>query len=207
MKNKIFALLFTLVGLCAFAQSSVRENFLRELNAKSAHVQTIESNFVQVKHNSMLAQDVRSAGLFRFKHPAHLALVYDDPKGDCVVMGAEDFMIQAGGTRKVVKIASNPLYQQLQHVFAACFSGDVTALSSEGVFRCEERGGQYTVRINPDSKRARRYIAEIVLVFSRVDMLLDELRIVEVSGNYTSYYFKNRKTNVRLDDAVFACKR
>lgn len=206
MKISLISLLFSLLGLCAMAQPSVREDFLHELNAKSARVQTIESRFVQIRHNSMLAQDVSSEGTFRFKHPSRLALVYDRPAGDCVVMGAEDFMVRAGGTKKIVKIASNPLYRQLQQVFAACFSGDVTALGGEGEFRCERKEGQYTVRISPDSKRARRYIAEIVLVFSRADMLLDELKIVEVSGNYTSYHFKNRRANVRLDDGVFACK-
>ena len=207
MKYRIITLLLVLMSVSAWAQGGLKEEFLEELHAKSADVRTIVSDFVQVKHNSMLARDAESRGSFKFKHPSRLALIYTDPKDDCVVMGKEEFMVEAGGARNVVKISSNPLYEQLQQVFTACFSGDVAALSSEGVFCCEQHEGQYTVRINPDSKRARRYIAEIVLVFSRQDMLLDELRIVEVSGNYTSYYFKNRQTNLELDDSLFECKR
>ena len=205
MKLRILLILIFLPFL-TFAEGDVKDEFLRELNLKSANVETITSNFVQTKHNSMLANDATSRGRFRFKHPSRLALLFDEPQGDCVVMGATDFLIRAGGSEKVVKIASNPLYEQLQGVFTACFSGDVAALSNEGVFRCEKNAEQYTVRINPESKRARRYIAEIVLIFSRVDMLLDELRIVEVSGNYTSYHFSNRKTNQPIDDQLFDCK-
>ncbi len=180
---------------------------MQELQAKSAQVQTIVCDFVQLKHNSMLADDVKSHGKFRFKRPSKLSLTYDAPQGDRIVMGEENFEIVAAGTHSVVKIASNPLYAQLQEIFAACFSGDITAFTNGNDFSCEEHATGYTVHIVPDNKRAKRYISEIVLTFSKEDMLLDELRIIEKTGNYTQYVFKSRRTNVAVSDAIFEGSR
>ena len=104
-----------------------------------------------------------------------------------------------------MKIAANPFFLQMQQVFAACFSGDIAALCSEGSFRCEKGPETYTVRITPESKRARRYITELVLVFASRDMLLNELRMTETSGNYTLYRFRNKQTNQPVADSCFDC--
>lgn len=204
MRNSIMALgVLLLSGLSGYAQGTLREEFMRELHAKNAHVKTIVCDFVQYKHNSMLADDVQSSGRFRFKRPSMLSLIYDVPQGDRIVMGAVDFEIVAGGMKSVVKIESNPLYAQLQQIFAACFSGDISAFTNGNEFSCEETADGYVVHIVPESRRAKRYISEIVLGFSKEDMLLDELRIVEKTGNYTRYLFKERRTNLPVPDDVF----
>ncbi len=207
MKYKIcFLCLALLQWSIGRGQEDIRQKFLEELIAKGTKVETISSEFVQVKHNSMLANDVKSRGEFRFHRPCRLALIYDEPKGDRVVMGESDFLIVAGGTHSVVKIPSNPLFAQMQEVFAACFSGDIGALTSDGMFRCEQTPEGYTVRITPESKRARRYISELILKFNARDMLLDELRIMERSGNYSSYLFQKRKINLPIDEQSFSCE-
>lgn len=207
MKNKILTLLLSLWWCTGYAQPTLQEEFLAALNTKNASVKTIQCNFTQVKHNTMLAQDAESSGTFYFKRPGKLALLYDKPTGDRVVMGQTDFLIVAGGSRSVVKIAANPLFLQMQQVFTACFSGDITALSSDGVFRCQKRRERYTVEIIPQSKRARRYISKMVLVFSIKDMLLDELRMEEASGNFTLYRFTDKQTNQPVPDSYFDVTR
>lgn len=207
MKNKILILLLTLWWCAGQAQPVLQEEFLTALNAKNTGVETIRCDFTQVKHNTMLAQDAESSGVFYFERPGKLALLYDNPAGDRIVMGQTDFLIVAGGSRSVVKIAANPLFLQMQQVFTACFSGDIGALSSDGVFRCEKELGRYTVEIIPESKRARRYISKIVLVFSIKDMLLDELRMDEAPDNFTLYRFTNKQTNLPVPDSCFDVSR
>ncbi len=205
MKTKILILLLSLPWGAGYAQQSLQEEFLAALRANSTETETISCDFTQVKHNSLLAQDAESSGKFYFKRPGKLALIYDDPAGDRVVMGETSFLIVAGGSRSVVKISANPFFLQMQQVFAACFSGDIAALCSEGAFRCEKGAETYTVRITPESKRARRYITELVLVFASRNMLLDELRMTETSGNYTLYRFRNKRTNLPVADSCFDC--
>lgn len=199
----MLSLMLLVSGGVGYAQESLQERFMQQLHAKSAKVETIVCDFVQLKHNSMLAADVKSSGKFHFKRPSLLSLVYDTPQGDRIVMGEEMFEIVAGGVRSVVAISSNPLYAQLQQIFAACFSGDINAFTNGNDFSCEEQSSSYIVHITPENKRAKRYISEIVLTFSKTDMLLDELRIVEKTGNYTRYLFKSRRTNVDVADRVF----
>lgn len=207
MKNSLIPLLFALLWGTADARPTLREEFLAALRAKNARVETIACDFTQAKHNPLLARDAESRGRFRFRRPCRLALLYDDPAGDRIVMGDTEFLIEAGGTRNVVKIAANPFFLQMQQVFAACFSGDIEALCSEGEFRCERGEGTYTVRIVPRSKRARRYVSELVLVFSAQDMLLDELCMNEPSGGCTRYRFRNKRTNLPVPDETFDCAK
>ncbi|WP_295938482.1 outer membrane lipoprotein carrier protein LolA [uncultured Alistipes sp.] len=203
MKNKILILLLSIWWCAGYAQQTLQEEFLTALKAKNTSVETIECDFTQIKHNTMLAQDAESFGKFYFKRPVKLALLYDKPAGDRIVMGDTDFLIIAGGSRNVVKITANPLFSQMQQIFTACFSGNIAALCSDGAFHCEKGLETYTVHIVPDSKRAKRYISKIVLVFSMKDMLLDELRMNETSGNYTLYRFTNKRTNLPVPDSRF----
>lgn len=207
MKTKILVLLLSLPWGAGYAQQTLQDEFLAALRANNTETETIGCDFTQLKHNSLLAQDAESSGKFYFKRPGKLALLYDNPAGDRVVMGETSFLIVAGGSRSVVKIAANPFFLQMQQVFAACFSGDIAALCSEGSFRCEKGAGTYTVRITPESKRARRYITELVLVFASRNMLLDELRMTETSGNYTLYRFRNKRTNLPVADTCFDCEK
>lgn len=207
MKNKILIPLLTLWWCTGHAQQTLQAEFLTALRAKNTSVETIKCDFTQIKHNTMLAQDAENSGVFYFERPGKLALLYDNPTGNRIVMGQTDFLIVAGGSRSVVKIASNPLFLQMQQVFTACFSGDITALSGDGVFRCQKSRERYTVEIIPESKRARRYLSKIVLVFSIKDMLLDELRMDEASGNFTRYIFTNKQTNQPIPDSCFDVTR
>lgn len=207
IKNNLLTLLLSLWWCTGYAQPSLQAEFLAALNAKNAGVETIRCGFTQIKHNTMLAQDAESSGDFYFKRPGKLALLYNQPAGDRIVMGQSDFLIVAGGSRSVVKIASNPLFLQMQQIFTACFSGDITALSSDGIFRCHKSGEKYIVEIIPRSKRARRYISKMVLVFSIHDMLLDELRMDEASGNFTRYRFTDKQTNLSVPDSCFRITR
>ncbi|MEG0788693.1 MAG: outer membrane lipoprotein carrier protein LolA [Alistipes sp.] len=207
IKNKILTLLLSLWWCAGYAQPTLQAEFLAALNAKNTSVETIRCNFTQIKHNTMLAQDAESSGKFYFQRPEKFALLYDKPTGDRIVMGQTDFLIVAGGSRSVVKIATNPLFRQMQQIFTACFSGDIAALSSDGAFRCKKSRGTYTVEIIPESKRARRYISKIVLVFSIKDMLLDELRMDEASDNFTLYRFTNKQTNLPVADSCFDITR
>ncbi|MEG1983125.1 MAG: outer membrane lipoprotein carrier protein LolA [Alistipes sp.] len=207
MKNKILILLLSMWWCAGHAQPMLQAEFLATLKARNTGVETIRCDFMQIKHNTMLAQNAESLGEFYFKRPGKLALLYDKPSGDRIVMGETDFLIIAGGSRSVVKIATNPLFLQLQQIFLACFSGDIAALSSDGLFRCKKDRERYIVEIAPQSKRARRYISKIVLVFSAKDMLLDELRMEEASGNFTRYHFTNKQTNLPVSDSCFDITR
>lgn len=204
---RILTLLFLLVNWSAFATNDIKEEFIALLHEKSAGVETIACDFTQVKHNYMLARDVESRGKFRFMRPGKLTLLYDEPQGDRIVMGDADFLVVAGGARSMVKISSNPMFAQLQQVFTACFSGDISAMCSDGEFCCEKIPTGYVVKIIPSSKRVRRYISEIILTFSHNDMLLDELRLVETTGNYTGYRFSARKTNLPILESLFDCSK
>ena len=116
MKTKIPVLLLSLLWSAGYAQQTLQAEFLAALRANNTQIETIGCDFTQLKHNSLLAQDAESSGKFYFKRPGKLALFYDEPAGDRVVMGETSFLIVAGGSRSVVKIAANPFFLQMQQV-------------------------------------------------------------------------------------------
>ena len=55
---------------------------------------------------------------------------------------------------------------------------------------------EWRVVLKPERGKGAAKIAEVELIFNRKDMSLDSLKMVEKSGDYTMYTFRNKQFNM-----------
>ena len=55
---------------------------------------------------------------------------------------------------------------------------------------------EWRVVLKPERGKGSAKIAEVELIFDRKDMSLDSLKMVEKSGDYTMYTFRNKQFNM-----------
>lgn len=209
MKNisKAVLLFFLLTCSHAYAQERVQidpsEGFSQKLEEQSAATNSISCRFVQTKNLAMIQNPVVTTGDFYYLKEGNIALKYDDPQGDEIVMSKGKIKITAGGKTNIVGLNSNAMLRQMNNMLTACLTGDISLLVAGADTRYFDCGNTYIVEIVPSKKQVRQHMSKITLVFDRNDMSLDSMRMDEASGNYTMYEFNGKHLNKPVDESHF----
>lgn len=181
------------VGFGASAQS-LNAEFERELKAKSEGITSIVAEMTQTREVAVLADVVTKDGDFRFNAPNNILLSFDD--GDYIKLSAEWFEMKSGANITKRSANSNPMLKQLSAMLTACMSGDVASIAKGFTPTITQSDKEWRVVLKPERGKGAAKIAEVELIFDRKDMSLDSLKMVEKSGDYTMYTFRNKQFNV-----------
>lgn len=181
------------VGFGASAQS-LSEEFERELKAKSAGITSIDAEMTQTREVAVLADVVKKEGDFHFQAPNNILLSFDD--GDYIKLSAEWFEMKSGTNVTKRSASSNPMFKQLSAMLTACMSGDVESIAKGFTPTITKDDKEWRVVLKPERGKGAAKIAEVELIFDRKDMSLDSLKMVEKSGDYTMYTFRNKQFNM-----------
>lgn len=194
MKIKfLLAMLALFVGFGASAQS-LNAEFERELKAKSEGITSIVAEMTQTREVAVLADVVTKEGDFRFNAPNNILLSFDD--GDYIKLSAEWFEMKSGANITKRSASSNPMLKQLSAMLTACMNGDVASIAKGFTPTITKGDKEWRVVLKPERGKGAAKIAEVELIFDRKDMSLGSLKMVEKSGDYTMYTFRNKQFNV-----------
>lgn len=177
--------------------------FAERLAELSSQIETIECDFVQIRHVSVMSGDDRRNGKFYYRRPGNICLLFDEPEGDMIVMDGQRFKIVAMGKRNVTDMESNPMLAQMKDILEACMTGDIGMFERGSAVEYADTGDTYVVVAVPKAKRARKYVKSITLTFDKGDMSLSRMRMDEPLGDYTEYIFSGKKFNVHVDGSRF----
>ena len=193
-----------LIVVAAQAQEpNIEKEFESRLDASSSQNKTIVSRFTMVKGVAGIKKQLESCGDFYYDNSGNMAMIYDTPKGDKVVMNGDDFAIVVGGKAISSNASSNPMIAQISYMMQASMSGDVAALGRGWELKIEKTESQYRVSITPTERRVKRYILAMTMLFDKCTMTLDSLRIDENRGGFTSYIFTSKELNMVIDPIFF----
>lgn len=204
--KSVITILFSLSALLSFAQTDSNNSeleFKQRLKSVSDKNRTICCDFTQTKKVKNIKQSVMSCGQFFYDNSGLMALIYDQPKGDRVVMNDETFTIVANGKKLTSDAAANPMMVQISFMMQACMSGDVSKLGRGWDMGIEKNKDGYLVVLAPNDRRVKKYISGITMLFDDANTTLNKLRIEETSGGYTEYRFVNKKLNQKIDSSYF----
>ncbi len=197
------ALIFILSIFTTFVSAQTTDNFESRIESFSSQNKTIQCDFVQTKKVKGVKSIITSQGEFFYDNSGLMALVYNEPEGDKVIINGEKFKVVTSG--RVIEGASeeNPMMEQICNMLQASMSGDVAKLGRGWQMRVADHHTQYEVVLQPLDRRTKKYIESLVMVFRKSDMTLDELRMNDSSDGYTLYEFQNKRTNVVIDPTKF----
>lgn len=168
----------------------VRERFARDVK-QNASVSSISSDFTQTRCVSVLAKEVSKSGKFSFLKPAEVKLDFFD--GDFIHICGENFELRSEGRTSSVKVNSNPMLKELKRVLTSCMSGDVESILAGFDATITESPKSYTLVLSPKNKRSGTMLKALEMEFTKADMSLDWMKMVETGDDWTRYTFTNKK--------------
>lgn len=206
----ILALIGILFIATAHAQQMKKMTQLQEfeiLLAKTAQtVQSIESDFTQVKYLDVFDEKVTSKGKFYYRKSNQICMDYSRPMNYLIVINGSKLKIVSDGKKSIMNLSANKMMNQMQDMLTACMIGDLSKMTPNYRLEYFEDARYFLVKIKPVSKAIQAYIAGIDIYLDKKDMSVYKLRLNETATNYTEYEFYNKRFNSLKDDAKFSVR-
>lgn len=200
--------LFVLALFIAFSTFSQTKMTTEESDAlrdqvlqKSKMTKTITSDFIQYKHLDFLSNDIESRGKLAYKVPNIISWQYISPFPYTIIFKDEKLFINDNGNKTVMDLGSNELFKQLNRLIGASISGDMFH-SNDFEISYFKANSLRIVHFLPKNPEFSEFIKAFQITFSN-EGTVDEVKMIEPSGDYTQILFSNRTENKAIPDAVF----
>lgn len=191
------------LGMAQEKLSTSEENSFKAKVQKTAqNTTTIVSNFTQVKHISVLDDDITSQGKLVFKAPNKVKWEYLTPFYNSAIFIENQLLVNNEGKKDQLDLSSNKLFRSLNSLIVNSIKGDMFDESQFDIsyFKFSK---DYLVKFIPKDKRLRRFMAAFELRFSKEKAEVEEVKLIESNADYTVITFQNRTINGEVDEAVF----
>ncbi|MEN8121054.1 MAG: outer membrane lipoprotein carrier protein LolA [Bacteroidota bacterium] len=197
---KQFILLFLLIiSLNSFSQEkfypvkSIKE-LEQKLNASSAKINTITSDFKQEKHLAFLNDIIITKGKFWFKKENKLRWEYTSPFKYMIVINNGKFIIKDEDKINEYDINSNKAFQEVNNLIINSVRG---TLLEDDKFEITafKNSSTYLISLIPKDSEMRKVLNKIELYFDISDLNINKVKMIENEEDYTIISFINRKLN------------
>lgn len=206
----IHTLLLLLIASSLSAQQMKKLSNLQEFDKRllqeAQTVESIESDFTQVKYLDVFDEKVTSKGKFYYRKSNQICMEYARPLNYLIVINGAKLKIVSDGKKSIMNLATNKMMAQMQDMLTACMVGDLSKMAPHYQLDYFEDSQHYLVKIKPVNKAVQAYIAGIQIYLDKRDMSVSKLRLSETETNYTEYEFANKQFNSLKDEARFAVR-
>ena len=130
----IYLSLFFLSIASIHAQSmkkmAQKTEFESRLAKEAQTVESIESDFTQVKYLDVFDEKVTSKGKFYHQKTHKICMEYFRPMDYLIVINGSKLKIVSDGKKSIMNLSSNKMMAQMQDMLTACMIGDLSKMSS-----------------------------------------------------------------------------
>jgi len=189
-----------------FREMKDTSRFIRQLNAMTNSLKTIESDFVQEKNMAMLEEKIISKGTFCFKKTGMIRWQYNEPYTYLVIINNNKVLIKDENKINKFDMKSNKVFRKVNELLTDCMQGTVLSKRTEYRVSFYENESFFIVKLLPLSKNMKEFIWNILIYFDKKDFSVSKIDMVEPSGDNTLISFKNKKINQPVADEKFIIK-
>jgi len=176
--------------------------FQQSLAKNTAAIQTIQSDFVQVKHLSLLADKITSKGKFYYRKEDKVRIEYTTPFTYLLVMNAGQVMVKDEQKTSKINTRNSKTMQSVNRIMIDCMRGSVFT-NTDFKVTAYENGSNYLLSLAPANDAMKKMFRQIDVYLAKSSFDVDRLTMTEQSGDYTDMDFTKTQHNVALNDALF----
>lgn len=208
MRKVFFTIVSMSIGMMAVAQPKgfrAVQNipaFQQSLAKNTAAIQTIQSDFVQVKHLSLLADKITSKGKFYYRKEDKVRIEYTTPFTYLLVMNAGQVMVKDEQKTSKINTRNSKTMQSVNRIMIDCMRGSVFT-NTDFKVTAYENGSNYLLSLAPANDAMKKMFRQIDVYLAKSSFDVDRLTMTEQSGDYTDMDFTKTQHNVALNDALF----
>lgn len=183
--------------------NKVQENAFRSrVIEKATGINSFSAEFIQVKHMKMMSESPESQGKVYYKSPDMLKWEYAKPYTYQVLFKDSKLYIFEDGELSEVDLSSNKIFEKMGDLVAGSLNGKILQADKDFTINYFRQQGNVVARIIPKENNLLSMFKEIWLNFNE-DHLINSVKLVDPSGDYTEISMKNIRINQPIPPAVF----
>lgn len=186
-----------------FKSMKDKEGFQKKMHAVASKTNTLQSDFIQIKHLDVLSEDIESNGKLFFKKDNNLRWEYTEPLKYLIVLRNGKVSINDEGKVSSYDLSGNKSFRKINEMITRSIQGDLMIDETEYQYQFKENGNLYLVELFPIEQKVQEFMKSIQVFFSKNDFSVQKIKMMEQSGDYTLMTFKNQKVNESISDKVF----
>lgn len=216
MKKIILILLLAVTCTVSFANNEMKtlaniNDFKSKLKSETSKVNTIQSDFEQVKHLAVFDEDMISNGKFYYQKSDKLSLDYLYPVKYVMTMNGSKIKIASDGKVNVYDMGVNKAMGEMRDMLAACMTGNLDLMSNNYKIEYLHNDKEYLIKVFPLNEEAKKIMSRVDIFLDKKDLSVVRLRMFEAVSdkeevNYTEYRFTNKKININIPESQFVLK-
>ncbi len=203
MHRLVYFILF--IGFSFQAQTKMTPTEAQALKAlvkaQAETTKTIISDFTQYKHLDFLSNDIVTKGNLHFKSPNLVRWSYSDPFKYSVIFKNETLFINDEGNKSEIDIGSSQMFKQLNKLIIKSVKGDMFD-ETEFDITYYKNNSKNQVEFKPKDANFSEFINSFYITFSSKGDV-EQVKMIEPSGDYTKIVFSNRSLNSPVKDEIF----
>lgn len=200
----IFIINFTLVAYSQKNYDKVADikALEQKINHNAENVNSIKSDFIQVKKIRFLKDEITSRGKFWYKTENNLRWEYLRPFNYTIAITGNSFSIYDGNKVNTFDAGANPVFREVNDLIISIARGN---MMKDGKFEVEafENPGFYWLKMTPIDENMKKYISETEVFIDKSDLTVVRIIMKESETDYTEISFLNRKINEDIPDSIF----
>lgn len=176
--------------------------FREKMIDASATTHNINSDFKQLKHLSFLEEDVESKGRFFFQKENKLRWEYSEPFFYLIIFSNDTVLIQDDHKANIYDAASGRMFREINDIMLSMVNGSILE-SDNFTIEYFENTSAYKLELTPLDANMKEFLRTIRLFINKNDHTVDELYMIERSGDYTRIQFINKQLNEDIPQHTF----
>jgi outer membrane lipoprotein-sorting protein len=173
---------------------------LEKIKTGNEQYNAITSAFKHTRHVQMLGEDVVSSGKLYYCKPDRLAMQYDQPKGDLMLLNGDRFVMVTDGKRREVAAKNNARMKTMKTILTHCMMGDMLPVNAAKI-TCSETKNEYVVTASFTDKKS--VFSKVIVRYDKKTFAVSLLRTEERDGNYNVYELTDKQFNASIDEQIF----
>ncbi|MDC0231033.1 outer membrane lipoprotein carrier protein LolA [Aureispira] len=151
----------------------------------------------------MLSEDIESNGKLYFKSENDLRWEYTAPLNYLIILRNGKISIKDEGKVSSYDLSGNKTFQKINQMIIKSIHGDLLIDQSNYKYEFNESKISFLVVMYPKEKKVQEFLQSIKIYFSKKDYSVEQVQMMEQSGDYTLMKFKNKKINENISDQTF----
>jgi outer membrane lipoprotein-sorting protein len=172
------------------------------LQRSTGALQSIQSDFSQTKHLSLLADKITSKGKFYYRKEDKVRIEYTTPFQYLVVMNNGQMMVKDEQKSTKVNTRNSKTMQSVNRIMLDCMRGTVFS-NPDFKVSAYENGTNYLLTLAPANDAVKKLFKQIDVYLTRSSFDVDRLTMTEQGGDFTDMDFSHTQHNIALNDALF----
>ena len=180
----------------------------QQIVAATQKISSIECDFVQTKHMSLLGDQMVSEGKLWYSMADNLRWQYTKPYAYTFVISKGKVLIDQGTRKDVMSVSENKLFREISRIMVSSVTGECLSNSADFDVSLHEvssttMGLHWAATLTPKRKEMKQAFETITLHFDAQSLTVSMIEMTERRGDKTEIELKNIRTNGTIDSSVF----